>query len=69
MVLAGLTPKNIGFFGTDLSGVTLQATDLDWRHGAGTPVRGAAQDLLLAICGRRLPPGRLDGEEAGRFTR
>ncbi|GAA3446253.1 maleylpyruvate isomerase family mycothiol-dependent enzyme [Planomonospora venezuelensis] len=68
-VLAGLRPKNIAFFGTDLSGVSLQATDLDWSHGTGTPVRGPAQDLLLVVCGRRLPPGRLTGEAAARFSR
>ncbi|WP_331461072.1 maleylpyruvate isomerase family mycothiol-dependent enzyme [Micromonospora tarapacensis] len=69
IVLAGLTPRNVAFFGTDLTGVALQATDLDWRHGTGTPVRGLAQDLLLVICGRRLPPGHLEGDAASRFTR
>jgi len=69
MVLGGLRPRNVAFFGTDLTGVRLQATDLDWSHGTGTPVRGSAQDLLLALCGRRLPPGHLDGEAAHRFTR
>ncbi|MEU8039482.1 maleylpyruvate isomerase family mycothiol-dependent enzyme [Streptosporangium sp. NPDC049078] len=69
MVLAGMRPKNIAFFGTDLTGVTLRATDLDWSHGTGTPLRGPAQDLLLVLCGRRLPPGRLTGEAATRFSR
>jgi uncharacterized protein (TIGR03083 family) len=69
MVLAGMQPKNIAFFGTDLAGIALQATDLDWSHGTGTPVRGLAQDLLLILCGRRLPPGRLEGEAATRFSR
>ncbi|MBG0826362.1 maleylpyruvate isomerase family mycothiol-dependent enzyme [Planomonospora sp. ID67723] len=69
MVLAGMRPKNIAFFGADLAGVALQATDLDWSHGAGTPVRGLAQDLLLVVCGRRLPAGRLTGEAAARFSR
>jgi len=68
LVLVGLRPRNIAYFGTDLTGVQLQATDLDWRHGAGTPVRGAAQDLLLVLSGRRLPPGRLVGDAADRFT-
>jgi hypothetical protein len=63
-----MRPKNIAFFGTDLTKVMLQATDLDWRYGTGTPVRGLAQDLLLALCGRRLPPGRLKGEAATRFS-
>jgi len=68
MVLAGLAPRNIAFFGTDLTGVMLRATDLEWSHGTGTPVRGLAQDLLLVICGRRLPPGHLGGDAASRFT-
>lgn len=68
LVLSGLAPKNIAFFGTDLSGVSLQATDRDWSFGAGLPVRGEAQDLLLVICGRLLPPGRLQGDAAARFT-
>ncbi|MFF0306940.1 maleylpyruvate isomerase family mycothiol-dependent enzyme [Streptosporangium sp. NPDC004379] len=69
MVLAGIRPKNIAFFGTDLTGVRLQATDIDWSHGTGAPLRGPAQDLLLVVCGRRLPPGRLTGEPAARFSR
>lgn len=69
MVLAGMRPRNIAYFGTDLAGVELRATDLDWSHGTGTPVRGLAQDLLLAVCGRRLPAGRLEGEAAARFSR
>ncbi|MFC4061036.1 maleylpyruvate isomerase family mycothiol-dependent enzyme [Planomonospora corallina] len=68
-VLAGMRPKNVAFFGTDLTGVALQATDLGWSHGTGTPLRGLAQDLLLVLCGRRLPPGRLEGAAAARFSR
>ena len=59
LVLEGLRPRNIKFFGADLDGLELRATDLDWRFGSGKPVEGPAQDLLLLICGRRLPPGRL----------
>jgi uncharacterized protein (TIGR03083 family) len=69
MVLAGLTPRNVAFFGTNLAGIQLRATDLDWVHGTGSPVRGLAQDLLLVICGRRLPPDHLEGAAAKRFTR
>lgn len=68
LVLAGLHPKNIKFFGTDLTGVRLEATDLDWRYGTGTPLHGRAQDLLLVICGRHLPPGHLTGNPATRFS-
>jgi uncharacterized protein (TIGR03083 family) len=68
MVLATLEAKNVKFFGVDLSGVRLVATDLDWSYGDGAPLRGAAQDLLLTVCGRRLPADRLAGTPAGRFT-
>ncbi|MEV4482768.1 maleylpyruvate isomerase family mycothiol-dependent enzyme [Micromonospora coxensis] len=68
-VLAAMSPRSIRFFGADLTGVRLEATDLDWQFGAGTPLRGLAQDLLLVVCGRRLPPGRLTGTPARRFTR
>jgi len=69
LVLGGMRPRNVAFFGADLSGVELKATDLDWAYGAGEPVHGRAQDLLMAICGRRLPAGHLDGPAAARFTR
>ncbi|AGZ44661.1 hypothetical protein AFR_32005 [Actinoplanes friuliensis DSM 7358] len=64
LVLTGMKPRNIKFFGTELDGLQLQATDVNWTHGTGTPVRGSAQDLLLFVCGRRLPPGRLSGTES-----
>ena len=69
LLLAGMRPRNVAFFGTDLSGVRLEATDLDWAYGAGEPLRGRAQDLLMVICGRRLPAGHLEGPAAARFTR
>jgi uncharacterized protein (TIGR03083 family) len=60
--------KTVTFFGTDLAGIELRARDLDWTLGAGTPLTGAAADLLLAMCGRKLPAGRLSGEAAARFS-
>jgi hypothetical protein len=48
-------------FGFDLTGVRLQATDLEWSFGCGAPVRGTAADLALHICGSDLPPGRIEG--------
>jgi uncharacterized protein (TIGR03083 family) len=69
LVLAGMKPKNIAFFGTDLSGVSLRATDLDWSYGDGEPVHGTGADLLLVVCGRTLPADRLTGGPAARFTR
>jgi len=63
------TPGAPNVFGVDLEGVELRADDLEWSYGAGVPVSGAAQALALVVCGRLLPPGRLDGEGAARFTR
>ncbi|SDJ56822.1 TIGR03083 family protein [Lentzea albidocapillata subsp. violacea] len=59
IVLDGLKPATVRYFGADLDGTRLEATDLDWTFGEGEPVRGLAQDLLLLVCGRTLPPGRL----------
>ena len=56
-------------FGADLSGARLRADDLDWSYGSGALVTGPAQVLALVLCGRRVPPGRLGGEAAPRFTR
>lgn len=68
VLLESVTPRSARFFGARLDGVRLQADDLDWSFGAGTPVHGAAQDLLLVAFGRRLPPGRLRGEDLDRFV-
>ncbi len=54
-------PQSTKHFGVDLSGVQLQATDLDWSHGQGAPLRGTAADLILLVTGRRLPEGALSG--------
>ncbi|UNO38464.1 maleylpyruvate isomerase N-terminal domain-containing protein [Streptomyces sp. MST-110588] len=61
-------PRSAKFFGAGLDGVELRAEDLDWSYGTGPPLTGAAQDLLLLAFGRKLPPGRLRGESAARFT-
>ncbi|MEU8221022.1 maleylpyruvate isomerase family mycothiol-dependent enzyme [Kribbella sp. NPDC048915] len=69
IVLDAAGPRQPKYFGVDLTDVQLQATDLDWTYGAGTPVTGTAQDLLLVLSGRHLPPDHLSGEPATRFTR
>ncbi|MDX2564620.1 maleylpyruvate isomerase family mycothiol-dependent enzyme [Streptomyces sp. TX20-6-3] len=69
ILLDQVRPSSLRFFGAGLDGVRLCAEDLDWSYGAGTPVFGSAQDLLLLAYGRRLPGGRLRGEPSGRFTR
>jgi uncharacterized protein (TIGR03083 family) len=55
-------------FGFDLSGLGLRATDLDWSFGSGTPISGAAEDLALLMCGRKLPAGRIHGENLRQET-
>jgi len=67
-ILEDMQPRQVKYFGVDLTGIQLQATDLDWTYGTGTPVAGRAQDLLLVLCGRHLPPNRLSGTPAARFT-
>ncbi|MFF9351904.1 maleylpyruvate isomerase family mycothiol-dependent enzyme [Streptomyces sp. NPDC014734] len=68
ILLDEVRPRGVRFFGADLGGVRLCADDLDWSFGNGTPVYGAAQDLLLVAFGRRLPAGRLRGGPGDRFT-
>ena len=69
MVLGSLNANQVSYFGVDLDGVKLQANDLDWSYGEGQPLTGRAQDLLLVVCGRKLPAGLLEGESASRFSR
>jgi uncharacterized protein (TIGR03083 family) len=54
-------------FGIAADGRDLQASDLDWSYGAGPVLRGTAADLALALCGRQLPAGRLQGEPLPRI--
>jgi uncharacterized protein (TIGR03083 family) len=54
--------------GANVTGVQLRASDFDWSFGTGSPLSGQAQDLLLVLFGRGLPPGRLQGEAATRFS-
>jgi uncharacterized protein (TIGR03083 family) len=53
-------------FGIALEGRRLQASDLDWSHGAGPVLAGQAGDLALALCGRAVPAGRLAGDPLPR---
>ena len=63
-----LTAKSVRFFGVDLDGIELRARDIDWTLGSGAPLTGTAAGLLLVLCGRKLPAGRLAGETSARFT-
>jgi uncharacterized protein (TIGR03083 family) len=68
-ILDDMNPRQVKYFGVDLTGIQLQATDLDWTYGTGTPLTGAAQDLLLVLCGRALPPNHLTGPARTPSTR
>ncbi|WP_280232968.1 maleylpyruvate isomerase family mycothiol-dependent enzyme [Nocardia cyriacigeorgica] len=68
LVLDSVRPKQLKYFGVDLDGVQLRADDLDWSYGTGTALTGRAQDLLLVLCGRKLPVGHLHGPAADRFS-
>ena len=68
LILGSMRDKNVRYFGTDLSGVRLEANDLEWSLGDGEPLRGSARDLLLVICGRRIPENLLEGTPAARFA-
>ncbi len=62
------SPLSLKHFGRDLTGIRLEADDLDWAFGDGEPLRGAARSLLLVLMDRRLPAELLSGAGAGRFT-
>jgi hypothetical protein len=63
VILEDLTESTVhAHFGTAITGTTLAASDLDWSYGSGSGLRGMATDLALTLCGRTLPPGRLEGE-------
>jgi uncharacterized protein (TIGR03083 family) len=66
-IVAG--PDGPNLFGTDLTGIELRADDLEWSVGSGEVLAAPAQVLALVVCGRRVPPGRLRGSPAARFTR
>jgi uncharacterized protein (TIGR03083 family) len=44
-----------------IDGLTLVATDTDWRHGAGPEVSGPIMSLVLAMTGRKAAMGDLSG--------
>lgn len=45
-----------------IAGLALRATDADWSTGSGPIVEGPAQQLLLAVAGRRVALERLSGD-------
>lgn len=53
LVLSGGGPRNLAYFGVDLAGRRLEATDADCSIGDGEPLRLPARELLLVVTGRR----------------
>ena len=62
------TPLSLKSIGADLTGIRLEADDLDWSYGDGEPLRGRARHLLMVLMDRRLPGGLLTGAATARFT-
>jgi hypothetical protein len=57
LVLANAEAKSLAFFGVDLTGRRLVASDFDWSIGEGADtVEAPAAELLLTIAGRRPLP-------------
>ena len=56
-VLDGLTAARGAWFGTDLTGVRIEAVDTGWSWGEGRAVRDDAGTLVSLLSGRTLPDG------------
>lgn len=52
LVLDHAGPRNLRFFGVDLTGYRIDATDTDWQLGDGEPIHLTAKDALMVITGR-----------------
>jgi uncharacterized protein (TIGR03083 family) len=55
-VLSHVGPRNLAYFGVNLAGIQLRATDADVCVGSGEPLTLSAKEMLLAITGRRPVP-------------
>lgn len=51
-----------------LAGLRLDATDIDWSVGSGTPVTGPISALLMLITGRDAAVGQLSGDAISAFA-
>ncbi|MDH6130773.1 uncharacterized protein (TIGR03083 family) [Kitasatospora sp. MAA4] len=52
-VLAHSRPRALAYFGVDLTGLQLRATDARWQLGTGRVVELPVKDILLTVTGRR----------------
>ena len=59
--LTGASARGLVAKGT-LDGLRFEASDIDWAHGNGPTVSGNAEALLLAMTGRTIALGHLDGD-------
>lgn len=57
-LLDQLTAAGGGWFGIDLTGVRLEATDTAWSRGSGRLVSADSGSLVALLSGRTLPDGR-----------
>jgi uncharacterized protein (TIGR03083 family) len=58
-LIAGEADRSV--FDVPLVGIELRATDLDWSSGSGAELAGHSRDLLLLICGRKIPRDLFSG--------
>lgn len=65
IVLASLTTRqSLKFFGIDMAGIRLTATDIGWAAGTGREVCATSDDLILVLGGRRSAVAGLSGDAA-----
>lgn len=57
-VLGQLTASGGAWFGVDLTGLRLEATDTGWAWGDGAPARAESSHLVALLSGRSLPDGQ-----------
>jgi hypothetical protein len=57
-VLDQLAATNRAWFGVDLTGVRLEATNANWSCGSGEAVLADSGQLVALLSGRALPDGR-----------
>lgn len=57
-VLDQLTATDGVLFGIEVTGICLEATDVDWSWGSGETVRATSGELVALLAGRTLPDGR-----------